>query len=153
MTPENHIPIAPVEKSLFVRCTPERAFEVFTREVRSWWPTAKHSVGQEKCVRVAFEERVGGRFYEEIEGGEEALWGRVTLWDPPHRLTYTWHPGRGEGTAQLVAIRFAPEGDGTRVTLVHSGWEKLGEGAAEERAGYEPGWDFVLGFFVEKAEA
>ena len=39
--------ITPVRKSLRVECTPERAFEVFTAEVGTWWPTRTHSIHKE----------------------------------------------------------------------------------------------------------
>jgi len=44
-----------------------------------------------------------------------------------------------------VEVTFAADGKGTRVTLVHSGWQKLGEKGAAARAGYGEGWTVVLG--------
>ncbi len=41
-------------------------------------------------------------------------------------------------------MTFRPEGNWTRVTLVHSGWQKLGEKAAKAREGYDTGWRTVL---------
>jgi hypothetical protein len=35
-----------VRKSLVVNCDVERAFEVFTREIGSWWPLDTHSIGE-----------------------------------------------------------------------------------------------------------
>ena len=35
----------------------------------------------------------------------------------------TWHPARGEETSQELNIRFMAEGEGTRVEIVHSGWD------------------------------
>ena len=40
-----------VRKSLFVECSPERAFEVFTREIGAWWPTQSYSIGQRQDHR------------------------------------------------------------------------------------------------------
>ena len=151
MSADPGIPIAPLEKSIYVACTPERAFEVFTHEVATWWPVATHSVGRERTLRVVVEERVGGRFYEILEGGEESTGGTITAWDPPRRLAYTWHPGREEDTAQLVEMSFTSEGEGTRVALVHSGWERLGQRAAEARKGYDGGWEGVLALYAAKA--
>ena len=53
-----------------------------------------------------------------------------------------------------VEVRFEPDGgDGTRVELVHRGFERHGEGAADYRAAMdsEQGWDFILGRFAEHA--
>jgi hypothetical protein len=44
-----------------------------------------------------------------------------------------------------------PEGDGTRVELVHSGWEAYGDDAAASRASYDTGWDIVLGKLADAA--
>jgi hypothetical protein len=43
-------------------------------------------------------------------------------------------------------VRFAPEGEGTRVELEHRGWEKSGAG---ERSSYDGGWEYVLRKFAE----
>ena len=50
-----------VRKSLVVECSLERAFEVFTREIGTWWPKHTHSIGHEQIVEIVFEERVAGR--------------------------------------------------------------------------------------------
>ena len=34
-----------VSKSTVVQATPERAFEVFTEQIATWWPYKTHSVG------------------------------------------------------------------------------------------------------------
>ena len=45
---------------------------------------------------------------------------------------------------QEVEATFQPAGQGSRVDLVHSGWELLGEEGMGMRAGYETGWDSFL---------
>jgi uncharacterized protein YndB with AHSA1/START domain len=140
-----------LRKSVLVECSVEHAFRVFTEEIGGWWPLASHSVFAKDAQAVILEGRVGGRFYERSKDGEEAPWGTVTAWEPPHRIALTWHPGRGEETAQDLEVRFSAEGDRTRVELVHSGWERLGERAREVRARYDTGWEPVLGSYVEAA--
>jgi uncharacterized protein YndB with AHSA1/START domain len=143
---------AAVRKSVSVDRPVEHAFRVFTEQVGSWWPYEKtHSVAEENVETVILEGRVGGRFFERTKTGEEHLWGTILVWDPPNRLVYSWHPGRGEETAQQVEITFTSEGAGTRVVLVHTGWEQLGERMAEAVASYDTGWDAVLGRYVEAA--
>ena len=41
-------------------------------------------------------------------------------------------------------MRFAADGDATRVELEHRGWEK-----PEDRTSYDEGWEVVLGKLVE----
>lgn len=47
-----------------------------------------------------------------------------------------------------VEVRFEPDGDGTRVELEHRGWEHYGDEAEQAMAGYEGGWDVVLGRYL-----
>ncbi len=139
--------IAPVEKVLHVDLPVERAFRLFTEGMATWWPLKTHSVGEERTQTCVFDGQLGGRIYEVITGGEEADWGRVTLWDPPHAVSFTWFPGREEDPAQVVEITFSGSGSGTKIHLLHSGWERFGERAAEMRRDYDTGWDYVLGFY------
>jgi uncharacterized protein YndB with AHSA1/START domain len=140
--------IAPVRKSITVPWTPEAAFRRFTAGIAEWWPLATYSVSESAEAGVAIEGRTGGRIVETAPDGAEHLWGTVTAWDPPRRVAFTWHPGRPADTRQEVAVTFHPAGEGTRVDLVHTGWEHLGEKAAEMRAGYDGGWDLVLGRYA-----
>jgi uncharacterized protein YndB with AHSA1/START domain len=143
--------IASVRKTLSVNCSPERAFEVFTTEVASWWPTKTHSRYHEDVTDVVLEPRVGGELYELAEGGKRAHWGRVTAWEPPRRLVISWHVNPETAGPTEFEVTFAPEGEGTRVELEHRNWEAAGDGAAEMRDRYDGGWDIVLAPFVERA--
>lgn len=135
---------AAIRKSVTLARPPEEAFELFTGGIASWWPLTTHSIFEGRATSVIFEGRAGGRLYELSADGEEGFWGTVRTWEPPHRVVYSWHPGRGEETAQEVEVRFLPAPGGTRVELEHRGWEQ----APERRAGYDEGWDVVLGRYV-----
>lgn len=140
--------IPPVRKSILVSWPVERAFDRFTREIAEWWPLATYSVGEARTETVIFEDRIGGRLFETQKDGTEADWGRVTAWEPPHRVAFTWHPGRPEETRQEVEVTFRAEGGKTRVELVHTGWERIPERPREMRDGYDSGWDLVLARFI-----
>ncbi len=140
--------VSPVEKSIDVPWDPATAFERFTSRMADWWPIETHSLFQDRAVTCAVEPRVGGRIYESSTGGEEADWGTVTEWEPPRRLAFTWHPGRSRESRQEVEVTFTAAAGGTRVRLVHSGWERIaviGEDPGEVRSQYDGGWDLVLG--------
>ncbi|HET9332465.1 MAG TPA: SRPBCC family protein [Gemmatimonadota bacterium] len=140
--------IAPVRKSVTVPIWPEAAFRRFTEGIAGWWPLATHSVSESAEASCAIEGRVAGRILETAPDGAEHVWGTVTAWEPPGRLAFTWHPGRPEDTRQEVEVTFRAAGEGTRVELVHTGWERLGERASETRARYDAGWDLVLGRYA-----
>lgn len=140
--------IPPVEKSLRVSLPVEAAFKLFTQGLSTWWPMVTHSVGLADTESCHVEEHEGGRVYEIQKDGTEAPWGTVLAWEPPHRFMMSWHPGRDESTAQELEVLFETEGEGTRVELIHRGWEALGERAKETREGYVSGWDDVLGHYL-----
>ena len=142
-----------VEKSVTVEVPLERAFEVFTAEIASWWPLRTHAVDTEHSDAVVMESHVGGRLYERAPSGEEHLWGTIVAWEPPSRIVYSWHPGRGAETAQEVEVSFSAQGAATRVEIRHTGWEKLGDSMEEVVASYDEGWDAVIARYVERANA
>ena len=138
------VPLPPIRRSIVVSWDPPTAFERFTAEFASWWPAKTHSIGGDRLKQIVFEQHVGGRIYEEHQGGRRFQWGEIVLWEPPHRLKFTWHPSRDASTAQEVEIKFVPEGEGTRLELTSTGWENWGKRARRARRGYDVGWDYVL---------
>ena len=56
--------VAPVRKSIAVKATPQRAFEVFTAGFDSWWPRTHH-IGTSPMKRAIIEEKRGARCYSE----------------------------------------------------------------------------------------
>jgi uncharacterized protein YndB with AHSA1/START domain len=141
-----------IRKSVTVSVPVERAFQVFTEEISAWWPLRTHAVDTERSDTVVMERHVGGRLFERTPDGDEHLWGTLVTWDPPRRITYSWHPGRGEQTAQEVDITFTADGEGTRVDIAHYGWEKHTGRLEEALASYDEGWDKVIGLYAEAAE-
>lgn len=141
-------PWPPIIKVVTVKATPERAFTRFTTDIASWWPLASHSVGEDDSETVMFEERVGGRIVERLRSGQEAVWGTVTAWEPPHRVAFTWHPGSEPERATFVEVLFSAAGPRTRVELRHSGFERLGPEGARIRRMYPIGWLYVLGLYA-----
>ena len=137
--------LAPLTKRVEVQRTVEEAFDIFTARIGDWWPLAQHSITQDRAAACAVEPREGGELYETDSDGARHPWGRVLTWEPPHRLVFTWHPGRDSDSAQEVEVTFEAAGEGTLVVLEHRDWHKLGDAAEKTRQGYDTGWDFVLG--------
>jgi hypothetical protein len=142
--------IEPVRRTVRVDRPVEDAFRVFTEEIGKWWALEVHSLSLDRTgapAETAFMEgRVGGRLYERMSDGNEADWGRLHVWEPPHRVAFEWFV---TGTPTDVDVRFVPEGDdATRVELVHSGFERL-EDAERRRNGYDEGWALGLRRYAE----
>ena len=142
--------VEPLRKRVVVDAPLEHAFRVFTERTGEWWPVKTHSVHEELAADAIFEARLGGSFYEVWRDGREE-WGTITVWEPPHRLVFTWHPGLQPEETTEVEVRFTAQGGSTLVELEHRGWEARGERAAEIRAGYDSGWPRVLARYAELA--
>jgi hypothetical protein len=141
--------IEPVRKELTVKLPMEDAFRLFTEGINKWWPLATHSVWGEGAAACYFEGWVGGRIVEVSKHGEESEWGKVLVWEPFSKVAFQWYPDRTPATAQEVTIMFSETAEGSRLELIHSGWETLGDQALEKRNGYVTGWDFVLGKYLD----
>ncbi len=139
------VAVDPLVKRVRVEVAVEDAFRRFTAGIGDWWPLETHSLGQKNAESCVFEGRVGGRLYEVQRDGTECVWGTVLRWDPPAAVAVSWHPDKDESLAGRVEVTFEAAGDATEVTLTHSGWELLGEEAEKTRAGYDTGWEYVLG--------
>lgn len=142
--------IQPLSFTFDVDCSPEHAFDVWTSRIDTWWPR-DHTVHD--AVAVVVQGRVGGRIYERGADGVEHEWGKVTAWEPPSRLAYTWHIGRDVGDATDVEIRFVAGDEGsTRVEIDQSGWQKFGNEAGPWRDRNRIGWDSLLPHFRNAIE-
>lgn len=136
--------LPPIVRSVSVSWAPAEAYRRFVDDFGRWWPRATHSIGGPEVAEIVFEARPGGRILERHRSGRRFQWGRVLACEAPRSIRFTWHPSRDESTAQEVTLTFHPEGSGTRVELVSTGWEKWGKGAKSARRGYDTGWGHVL---------
>jgi len=131
--------IEPIQASVTVNASVEDAFAGFTDGMGTWWPRALTWSG-ELLERIGIEGRAGGFCYEIGANGMRLDWGRVSSWEPPHRLAFSWQIGPGRAPqpnparASQVEVSFeATTGERTIVTVTHRGWERHGEGAAAYR--------------------
>jgi uncharacterized protein YndB with AHSA1/START domain len=107
------------------------AFEVFTQETDLWWRRGpKYRVAGRRPGALQFEQRSDGRLFETYEsaaGPQLFEIGRVTVWEPPHRLVFRWrNPTFAPEESTEVEVRFVelPSGN-TQVTVEHRGWAAL----------------------------
>jgi uncharacterized protein YndB with AHSA1/START domain len=149
---------APVTKTISVNASPERAFHVFTAGYDTWWPRSHH-IGKSPMKKAIIEGKAGGRCYTEQQDGTECDWGRVLVWEPPHRLVIAWQITHEWGyqpdlaQSSEVEVRFTPEGTGTRVDLEHRHLDRHGAGAAAMRTAVDSpnGWGGLLQLYAARA--
>jgi uncharacterized protein YndB with AHSA1/START domain len=116
--------------TLFVKVTPEVAFDVFTREVDLWWRRGpKFRASGRYAGTLAFEPGVGGRLFETFDADGEprtAVVGRILTWEPPARLQFEWRNSNFAPHERTeVDVRFAAAPGGTQVSVEHRGWSTL----------------------------
>jgi uncharacterized protein YndB with AHSA1/START domain len=146
--------VEPVLKTLNVRATPARAFEVFTAGMKRWWiPDFTINPTRAAIADVVIEPRAGGRWYERGSDGSECDWGRVLVWEPPARLVLAWQiNAQYQFDAALqteLELCFTALAKGeTQVTLEHRHLERLGTSAADARDQLNGGWGSLLERFA-----
>ena len=124
------------------------AFDMWVNRPSLWWPKS-HTVNKTDNLAVVFEGRPGGRIFERTGEGVEADWGSIIAWEPPHRLTYSWHLFFDPSEATQVDVTFAESDEGTRVRIEHAGWERLGEPTGtERRTNTSRAWGAVTPSFI-----
>ncbi|GAY13080.1 SRPBCC family protein [Pseudonocardia sp. N23] len=143
-------PIPPITGTVSLTIPVERAFEVFTQSINSWWPHQFH-IGTADVDEVVLESRVGGRWYERGVDGSECDWGRVLAWEPPHRLLFTWQINGSwqfdpdPDHASEIEASFRPDGSGTVVEVEHRLFERLAGGQAiNDAINGGGGWALLL---------
>lgn len=122
------------EQTVELAASPERVWRALTEaaELERWFP-----------LEARVEPGEGGEIYMSWRN-EFAGTSRVLAWDPPRRLATSWGEWDGEGgVSQVTEYRLEAAGDGTRLTVVTSGfpddpaWDDWVEGTRQ-------GWRFEL---------
>jgi uncharacterized protein YndB with AHSA1/START domain len=113
--------------ALRVAASPARAFEVFTQEIGAWWrPNPLFAFTPRSPGVLAFEGGEGGRLIETLKSGKVFEIGRITAWQPPDRLAFSWRQATFAPDQEThVEVRFEAAGDQTRVTVEHRGWDTV----------------------------
>ena len=144
---------AAVKTSVTVAAPIERAFAVFTQDMKSWWPPEHHILASE-LVETVVEPHAGGAMYDVGADGSTCRWGTVVAFEPPTRFVFQWHidlqwqveldPAR----TSEVEVRFVAESAAaTTVELDHRHLDRHGDGweAMRDAVGSPDGWALGLG--------
>ena len=149
-----------IRQVVTVRGAPERAFELFTERMGTWWPVESYSRAESEfehegveVTELEFQARMGGSVLEHLSDGRILPWAEVIAWRPPHRVLMAWRPHSSPEPPTEVEVTFTARGGGTLVELEHRGWERLSE---DFRASlydiYARGWITTLGCFAAAAD-
>ncbi len=149
--PEAGVTREPITRSTIVRSDQAHTFDVFVREIGTWWPVRPYSLGQAAVVDVTVTPGPGGRVFETHADGTTVTWGHLLAWDPPARFAMTWEVFAGGTEVEVTFRSLGPTL--TRVELEHRGWERLPEEqlrtVTAAAGGYATGWSTILTAFAE----
>jgi uncharacterized protein YndB with AHSA1/START domain len=123
-----------IEHTVTVDAPPETVFRALTdaSELERWFPSGAESEARPRgAYRYRFE-------FEQDPSRNHTYSGTYTAFEPPARVAYDWPTEDGETT---VEFRVAGSGDGSEVTLVHTGWDAHSDDAVEQ---FRQGWAFFL---------
>lgn len=121
--------------ALRVKATPERAFQAFVEEIGAWWrPNILFQTTPRPGV-LSFEPGEGGRLIETREGGKVFEIGAIRIWEPPHRLIFSWRQANFPLDLHTeVEVGFEAVGQETRVSVEHRGFDQVpAQSAARHR--------------------
>ena len=131
-----------------INASPERIFRALTTDEQAeWWGQGPYRTHDYKI-----DLRPGGRWSCKAtspKGDTSTVGGEYITIDPPRVLEYTWEPSWDNLAVSRVRIELEPRGSGTRLTLVHTGFE----GREQMVENHKTGWTMVLGWlsgYVEK---
>jgi uncharacterized protein YndB with AHSA1/START domain len=124
-----------IEREIVIAAPPERVYQIITQpEHMGVW------FGDSGA------ERVGDTITMRWTDAKAEL--HVVREDPPRAFAYRWNAYDPTAGETLVEFTLTPEGDGTRLKVVESGWGEL-RGTAEHvrglREGNVRGWASELG--------
>src|SRR5687768_4528577 len=148
-----------ITKTTHVRASIDRVWQAVSdyRQFGEWFRVAldqPFEAGRESTGRMTY------------PGYEGYPWrAQVVAVEPPHRLAYEWVPGAdgkdedfAAGLRTTVEFRLEAEGDGTRVTITESGFDRVPEARRESAIrDNSGGWDIqsenLRGYAEASAEA
>lgn len=133
--------VPPIDLAIETAIGPEAAWQAVTLPERMalWFTEATPLGGVGATYRLDF-------------GEGSVVAGEVVRLDPGHRFAYTWAWEGAEGSATTVEWTVEPRaGGGSRVRLVHSGWEPGEETARDDHEAYWTGYLDDLRDILEEA--
>lgn len=134
--------LADIHKEITVTVPVEEAFETFTRGIGSWWPRGSHTIFENRLEEIVFESMPVGASTNARPTARRQIGPTCSSGSRRHGSCFARRVNPERAPTE-VEVRFAPEGEGTHVELEHRGWEATGD--PQGRAGYQKGWNYVLG--------
>ena len=143
---------AVVRRQIVVEAPVEKAFDVFTARFGDFKPPEHNLLGA-PIAETVFEPRVGGHIYDRGTDGSECHWARVLVYEPPHRVVFSWDIGPtwqlepdSQNASEVEVLFVAETPQRTRVELEHRNLDRHGPvwEAVRDGVGHDQGWPLYL---------
>lgn len=137
----------PIHHEVTVAATPERAFDLFTREMGSWWASAC-TADPTTFSGIDLMPEIGGTLAMR-HGAASYPFGEVRVWEPGLRFGSTFWLAMDAKHPSSIDVTFTHDGSVCLMRFEHGGWtpENL-----EGRETYVD-WPLLLGRFAAAAAA
>jgi uncharacterized protein YndB with AHSA1/START domain len=143
---------ATIRHSIVVDAPINKAFKVFTEDFGRFKPPEHNMLGVD-IAETIFDARVGGYVYDRGVDGSECRWGRVLVYEPPHRVVISWDISPAwqietdlDKTSEVEVRFIALASARTSVELEHRNLDRHGQGWEGVREGVDSdqGWPLYL---------
>ena len=128
--------VARYEMSVAIAASRARVWDALVVELARWWPQEFYTL---PTARMTLEPRVGGRMFEDADGGAGRLWYQVVTFMPPDELELSGFlmPAFGGPGTTLIRITLKEAHGATTVTLADAVVGRLKpDGVGELREGW-----------------
>ncbi|KZK91800.1 hypothetical protein PsW64_00130 [Pseudovibrio sp. W64] len=127
----------------------QSAYACFLEKIDAWWP-AEYRFAHEGVLGI--EPLVGGSCFEDVEDGRRLHWGTIQELEEGSKIVLAWQisPKRllieDPQKAGIVTIQFSDVEGGAQLKLVHSHFERYGDGWREylRAMNSSAGWAYCL---------
>ena len=121
---------AVIIKTIYLKANPKKVWRFLTQrdKLARWF----HETNRDLTEPGPFEYM---RHDDEAED-RKLMWGDILEVDPPVKLVHTFTHQWLEGVITTVTWELKPIGDGTQLTMTHTGITTL-----DELSGHDSGWD------------
>ena len=117
-------------KTIYLKAEPNKVWRYLTErdKLARWF----HETSRDLTEKAPFEYY---RHDDEVED-RKLMWGDILEVNPPVKLVHTFTHQWLEGVITTVTWELKPIGDGTQLTMTHTGITTL-----DELSGHDSGWD------------
>lgn len=151
MTMQREIPVTSlstvdIHQEHRIAAPPDSVFTILTDRIGEWWTHPYRLHEGESTIRV---DRAPGGMVTEHWGGDFASWGTITRFEDNSVLEFSGQCGMRGAVCGLVRFTLTEDETATVLALSHQAFGMIGE---ETTAGYEEGWQTLLGNLRDIAE-